>query len=109
MKIYRIYDLFKQIVCTSRDHFLARFRDILAFFCMKSHTNSRSEKKNRTSNFSHFTPQSLFFTYAVHFETFGLFYAIGFRIIFVPLVHFLYNCWKLQHRIEVCAVRVPLK
>ena len=36
-----------------RDHFLARFRDILAFFCKKSHPNSRSEKTNRTLNFSH--------------------------------------------------------
>ena len=56
---------------------------------MKSHTNFRSEKKNRTSNFSHFTPQSLFFAHAVHFETFGLFYTIGFPIIFAPLFSFL--------------------
>ena len=73
------------LLFSGRDHFLARFRDILAFYCMKSHTNSRSEKKNRTSNFSHFTPQSLFFAHAVHFETFGQFYTIGFRIIFAPL------------------------
>ena len=72
-------------VYNHRDHFLARFHDILAYFCMKSHTNSRSEKKNRISNFSHFTLRSLFFAHAVHFETFGLFYTIGFRIIFAPL------------------------
>ena len=58
---------------------------ISRYFCMKSHTNSLSEKKNRTSNFSHFTPQSVFFAHAVHFETFGLFYRICFRIIFMPL------------------------
>ena len=68
-----------------KDHFLAQFRDIFAYLCMKSHTNSRSEKKNRTSNLSHFTPQILFFAHAVHFETFRLFYVIGFWIIFAPL------------------------
>ena len=31
--------------CKCRDHFLARFCDILAFFCKKSHHNSRIEKK----------------------------------------------------------------
>ena len=48
-------------VVDTRDHFLARFRDILAFFCKKSHQNSRSEKKNRTLNFSHFAPLSSYF------------------------------------------------
>ena len=61
-----------------RDHFLARFRDILAFFCKKSHQNSRSEKKNRTLNFSHFAPLSSYFAHAVHFETIGLFCLTGF-------------------------------
>ena len=62
----------------TRDHFLARFRDILAFFCKKSHQNSRSEKKNRTLNFSHFAPLSFYFAHAVHFETIGLFCLTGF-------------------------------
>ena len=61
-----------------RDHFLARFRDILAFFCKKSHQNSRSEKKNRTLNFSHFAPLSSYFAHAVHFETIGLLCLTGF-------------------------------
>ena len=61
-----------------RDHFLARFRDILAFFCKKSHQNSRSEKKNRTLNFSHFAPLSSYFAHAAHFETIGLFCLTGF-------------------------------
>ena len=60
-----------------RDHFLPRFHDIFAYFFMKLQTNSRSEKKNRTSIFSHFTPQSLFFTHAVHFETFGWLVVLG--------------------------------
>ena len=67
-----------------RDHFLARFRDILAFFCKKSHQNSRSEKKNRTLNFSHFAPLSSYFAHAVHFETIGLFCLTGFWIIVAP-------------------------
>ena len=67
-----------------RDHFLARFCDILAFFCKKSHQNSRSEKKNRTLNFSHFAPLSSYFAHAVHFETIGLFCLTGFWIIVVP-------------------------
>ena len=37
-----------------RDHFLARFRDILAFFCKKSHQNSRSEKKKSHAEFFSF-------------------------------------------------------
>ena len=74
----------KFVIATSpRDHFLAWFRDISAYFCMKSHTNSRSEKKK--SHFAFFTPQSLFFAHAVHIETFRLFYMMGFRIIFAPL------------------------
>ena len=67
-----------------RDHFLARFRDILAFFCKKSHQNSRSEKKNRTLNFSHFAPLSSYFAHAVHFETIGLFCLTGFWINVAP-------------------------
>ena len=67
-----------------QDHFLARFRDILAFFCKKSHQNSRSEKKNRTLNFSHFAPLSSYFAHAVHFETIGLFCLTGFWIIVAP-------------------------
>ena len=67
-----------------RDHFLARFRDILAFFCKKSHQNSRSEKKNRTLIFSHFAPLSSYFAFAVHFETIGLFCLTGFWIIVAP-------------------------
>ena len=67
-----------------RDHFLARFRDILAFFCKKSHQNSRSEKKNRMLNFSHFAPLSSYFAHAVHFETIGLFCLTGFWIIVAP-------------------------
>ena len=74
-----------RIATLSRDHFCRDFA-IFSHFCfMKSHTNSRSEKKNRNSNFSHFTPQSLFFAHAVHFETFGQFYTIGFQIIFASL------------------------
>ena len=67
-----------------RDHFLARFRDILAFFCKKSHQNSRSEKKNRTLYFSQFVPLSSYFAHAVHFETIGLFCLTGFWIIVAP-------------------------
>ena len=67
-----------------RDHFLARFRDILAFFCKKSHQNSRREKKNRTLNFSHFGPLSSYFAHAAHFETIGLFCLTGFWIIVAP-------------------------
>ena len=67
-----------------RDHFLARFRDILAFFCKKSHQNSRSEKKNRMLNFSHFAPLSSYFAHAVHFETIGLLCLTGFWIIVAP-------------------------
>ena len=67
-----------------RDHFLAWFRDILAFFCKKSHQNSRSEKKNRTLNFSHFAPLSSYFAHAVHFETVGLLCLTGFWIIVAP-------------------------
>ena len=67
-----------------RDHFLARFRDILAFFCKKSHQNSRSEKKNRTQIFSHFAPLNFYFAHAVHFETIGLFCLTGFWIIVAP-------------------------
>ena len=67
-----------------RDHFLARFRDILAFFCKKSHQNSRSEKKNRTLNFSHFAPLSSYFAHAVHFKTIGLLCLTGFWIIVAP-------------------------
>ena len=70
--------------CKHRDHFLARFRDILAFFCKKSHQNSRSEKKNRTLNFSHFAPLSSYFAHAAHFETIGLFCLTGFWIIVAP-------------------------
>ena len=68
----------------SRDHFLAWFRDILAFFCKKSHQNSRSEKKNCMLNFSHFAPLSSYFAHAVHFETIGLFCLTGFWIIVAP-------------------------
>ena len=71
-------------VFNSRDHFLARFRDIPAFFCKKSHQNSRSEKKNCTLNFSHFAPLSSYFAHAVHFETIGLFCLTGFWIIVAP-------------------------
>ena len=67
-----------------RDHFLARFRDILAFFCKKSQQNSRSEKKNRTLNFSHFGLLSSYFAHAAHFETIGLFCLTGFWIIVAP-------------------------
>ena len=67
-----------------RDHFLARFRDILAFFCKKSHQNSRSEKKNRTLIFSHFAPLRSYFAHAVHFETIGLFCLTGFWFIVAP-------------------------
>ena len=42
-------------------------------------------KKISLRIFSHFTPQSLFFAHAIHFDTFRLFYTIGFRIIFAPL------------------------
>ena len=77
--------IFALSICTdSRDHFLARFRDILAFFFKKSHQNSRSEKKNRTLNFSHFAPLSSYFAHAVHFETIGLFCLTGFWIIVAP-------------------------
>ena len=61
-----------------RDHFLARFRDILTYFCKKSHQNSWSEKKNSTLNFSRFSPLSSYFAHAVHFETIGLFCLTGF-------------------------------
>ena len=54
------------------------FCGILAFFCKKSHQNSRIEKKNRTLNFSHFAPLNSYFAHAVHFETFGLFCLTGF-------------------------------
>ena len=72
------------MVTEIRDHFLARFRDILAFFCKKSHQNSRSEKKNRTLNFSHFATLSSYFAHAVHYETIGLFCLTGFWIIVAP-------------------------
>ena len=51
---FSFFLIYKSRKC--RDHFLARFRDILAFFCKKLHQNSGSEKKNRTLNFSHFAP-----------------------------------------------------
>ena len=70
--------------CRCRDHFLARFRDILAFFCKKSHQNSWSEKKNGTLNFSHFAPLSSYFAHAVHFQTIGLLCLTGFWIIVAP-------------------------
>ena len=63
-----------------RDHFLVRFRDILAFFCKKPHQNSRSEKKNCT----HFAPISSYFAHVVHFETIGLLSLTGFWIIVAP-------------------------
>ena len=54
------------------------------FFCKKSYQNSRSEKKNRTMNFSHFVPLSSYFAHAVHFETIGLICLTGFWIIVAP-------------------------
>ena len=54
------------------------------FFCKKSHQNSRSEKKNRMLNFSHFAPLSSYFAHAVHFETIGLFCLTCFWIIVAP-------------------------
>ena len=84
-EIWKISELFIwKFSFFGRDHFLARFRDILAFFCKKSHQNSRSEKKNRTLNFSHFAPLSFYFAHAVHFETIGLFCLTGFWIIVAP-------------------------
>ena len=53
-------------------------------FCKKSHQNSRSEKKNRTLNFSHFAPLSSYLAHAAHFETIGLFCLTGFWIIVAP-------------------------
>ena len=44
----------------------------------------RSEKKNRTLNFSHFAPLSSYFAHAVHFETIGLLCLTGFWIIVAP-------------------------
>ena len=54
------------------------------FFCKKLHQNSRSEKKNRTLNFSHFAPLSSYFAHAVHFKTIGLLCLTGFWIIVAP-------------------------
>ena len=61
---------------------LAVLRQLL--FCKKSHQNSRSEKKNRMLNFSHFAPLSSYFAHAVHFGTIGLFCLAGFWIIVAP-------------------------
>ena len=84
LQMQKLLTFFSKNISIYRDHFLARFRDILAFFCKKSHQNSRSEKKNRTLNFSHFAPLSSYFAHAVHFETIGLFCLTGFWIIVAP-------------------------
>ena len=65
--------------------FLARFRDILAFFCMKSQTNSLCEKKNRTSNFSHFTAAKSLLRTCRPFRDIRTILHGWFRIIFAPL------------------------
>ena len=54
MSLYHTYLKYWNVNHLSRDHFLARFRHILAFFCKKSHQNSRSEIKNRTLIFFSF-------------------------------------------------------
>ena len=53
-------NIFAQSCC--RDRFLARFRDILAFFCKKSHQNSQSEKKLHTEFLSFHAVKFLFCT-----------------------------------------------
>ena len=63
-----------------------RHESVVRVQIIASKNSLRSEKQNCTSNFSYFMPQGLFFAHAIHFETFALFYMIGFWIIFVPLL-----------------------
>ena len=64
---------YSKSISKSRDHFLARFRDICAFFHSKSHENCLKERKNRTDKFSSPITFFLLKAHADHFETFGLF------------------------------------
>ena len=68
----------REVFCLSRlflgrDHFLAQFCDICAFFHSKSHENCLKERKNRTDKFSSSITFFLLKAHADHFETFGLF------------------------------------
>ena len=83
--IYSLKKYFHKNFNHSRDHFLPRFRGIFACFLHEIAYKFPEWEKNRTSNVSHFTPQSLFFALAVLFETFALFYMISFLITFAPL------------------------
>ena len=84
-------EYFKQIVNIlytegpmCRDHFPARFRDILAFFLQEIASKFPEWEKNRTLIFSHFALLSSYFAHEVHFETIGLFCLTGFWIIVAP-------------------------
>ena len=86
----------------TRDRFLARFCNIFAYFCMKLHTNSLSEKKKSHFDFFSFHAAKSLLPTCCPFRDIQTILHDWFSDYFCATIRFLYNCWKPVF--EICII-----